>query len=223
MQKFFRIIKSALKSILIWLILTIIFIAIDSATGISKKHDWVLFFFILIPMIFAIWTPTKKLITWAYRVSNKKPKRKKSRALSPHMTITPPGPSSSAGPKDELAYIDTMDGHTFEHFVADLLRKLGYEHVEVTPGSGDQGVDIIARKNGTRYAIQCKRYSKKLGNKPVQEAYAGKAIYGCNIAVVVTNNYFTEGAKEAARSTGVLLWDRHELKQMIRFSNWKNL
>lgn len=120
-----------------------------------------------------------------------------------------------------LARIDKMDGHDFEHFTADLLRKLGYEHVEVTRGSGDQGVDVIAVKDGKRYAIQCKRYGQKLGNKPVQEVFAGKTIYGCSVAVVLTNNYFTDGAKEAAKATGVELWDRDTLRRMIDYANYK--
>ena len=122
-----------------------------------------------------------------------------------------------------LSYIDKMEGHEFEQFAASLLRKLGYERVEVTPGSGDQGVDVIAVKDGKRYAIQCKRYSQKLGNKPVQEVFAGKTIYGCSIAVVLTNNYFTEGAKEAARATGVELWDRDTLRRMMDYANFKAL
>lgn len=120
-----------------------------------------------------------------------------------------------------MAHIDKMEGHEFEQFTADLLRKLGYERVEVTPGSGDQGVDVIAVKNGKRYAIQCKRYAQKLGNKPVQEVFAGKTIYGCSIAVVLTNNYFTEGAKEAAKATGVELWDRDTLRRLMDYANYK--
>lgn len=89
-----------------------------------------------------------------------------------------------------MSTIDRMEGHDFEHFCANLLRKLGYEGVKVTPGSGDQGVDVIAVKDGKNYAIQCKRYSQKLGNKPVQEVFAGKTIYGCSVAVVLTNNDF---------------------------------
>lgn len=122
-----------------------------------------------------------------------------------------------------LSCIDKMEGHEFEQFTASLLRKLGYERVEVTPGSGDQGVDVIAVKDGKRYAIQCKRYSQKLGNKPVQEVFAGKTIYGCSIAVVLTNNYFTEGAKEAARATGVELWDRDTLRRMMDYADFKTL
>lgn len=120
-----------------------------------------------------------------------------------------------------LAAIDKMEGHEFERFTADLLRKLGYERVEVTPGSGDQGVDVIAVKDGKRYAIQCKRYAQKLGNKPIQEVHAGKTIYGCSVAAVITNNYFTDGGKEAARALGVELWDRDELRKMIEFAEYR--
>lgn len=112
--------------------------------------------------------------------------------------------------------IDNMEGHDFEYWCADLLRGNGFTGVSVTRGSGDQGVDVLAEKDGQRYAIQCKRYSSKLGNTPIQEVYTGKAIYNCQIAVVMTNNYFTSGAIEAARATGVLLWDRDKLLSMSR-------
>ena len=111
--------------------------------------------------------------------------------------------------------IDGMDGHAFEHWCAELLKKNGFTDVEVTKGSGDQGVDVLAVKDGIRYAIQCKCYSSDLGNKPIQEVYAGKAMYNCQIGVVMTNRHFTSGAKELASATGVLLWDRDELESML--------
>ena len=49
---------------------------------------------------------------------------------------------------------DEMEGHEFEYFCADLLEKRGFEEVEVTKGSGDYGVDILAEKDGVTYAIQ---------------------------------------------------------------------
>lgn len=111
--------------------------------------------------------------------------------------------------------IDAMEGHTFEEWCAELLRKNGFVNVEVTPGSGDQGVDVTAVKDGIRYAIQCKCYSSDLGNKPIQEVYTGKNIYKCQVGVVMTNRHFTPGAKEMAEATGVLLWDRDKLEEMI--------
>lgn len=111
--------------------------------------------------------------------------------------------------------VDAMDGHTFEQWCAELLRKNGFVNVEVTAGSGDQGVDVIAVKDGVRYAIQCKCYSSDLSNKPVQEVHTGKSIYRCQVGVVMTNRHFTLGAKEAAEATGVLLWDRDKLEELI--------
>lgn len=118
-------------------------------------------------------------------------------------------------PHVNMFEIDNMTGIEFEHFTADLLAQLGYDHVSVTKASGDQGIDVIAHKDGLSYAIQCKHYSGNLGNSAVQEAYAGKTHYGCYYAVVFTNSYFTTGAKELAASTGVLLWDRSVLQEML--------
>ncbi len=110
---------------------------------------------------------------------------------------------------------DDMEGHAFEYFCADLLSKNGYSDIEVTKGSGDQGIDIIAHKDGIKYGIQCKCYSSDIGNKAVQEAFSGKAFYGCHVAAVITNRYFTPSAKALAEKNGVLLWNRDRLKELI--------
>ena len=115
----------------------------------------------------------------------------------------------------DISETDGMEGHEFENYCADLLRKNGFINVSVTPGSGDQGVDVIAEKEGVRYAVQCKCYSSALGNTPVQEVCAGKSMYNCHVGVVMTNNYFTAGAKQLAEKNGILLWDRDKLQQMI--------
>ena len=115
--------------------------------------------------------------------------------------------------KYRIQKLDAMDGHRFEYACADILRSNGFKKVSVTQGSGDFGVDIIAYKNGFKYAIQCKRYSNKLNNKPIQEVIGGMAYYGCNKGAVMTNQYFTEPAKELARVNGIELWDRDVLIQ----------
>jgi len=104
--------------------------------------------------------------------------------------------------------VDYMSGEDFEVFVANILTRIGFTKIRLTKGSGDQGVDIIAERDEIRYAIQCKRYSKPVGNKAVQEVFAGKSFYRCHVGVVITNNYFTQAAKELAKENGVVLWDR---------------
>ena len=119
----------------------------------------------------------------------------------------------------ELEQIDRMEGHTFEFWCAGLLEDLGFERVTVTRGSGDQGVDITAEKDEVRFAFQCKCYQYDLGNAPVQEVYTGKTIYRCHVGVVMTNSYFTRSAVTAAEATGVLLWDRDKIADMIALRN----
>ena len=116
--------------------------------------------------------------------------------------------------------LDQMEGHDFEYFCAGLLEKRGYKDVEVTTGSRDYGVDILAKKDGISFAIQCKCYSTPVGVKAVQEAYAGRDYYDCMIGVVLTNQYFTAPAVEAAAKLKILLWDRTYLENMMEEELW---
>lgn len=111
--------------------------------------------------------------------------------------------------------MDLLEGHEFEYYCADLLRSRGFQEVEVTRGSGDYGIDILAEKDGVTYAIQCKRYNAPVGVKAVQEAYAGRDYYDRMVGAVLTNQYFTQPAVEAARKLKILLWDRGYLESML--------
>lgn len=114
-----------------------------------------------------------------------------------------------------------LTGEEFEQYVALLLADHHYRHIEITKGSGDQGVDILCERNGRSYAIQCKNYDGAVGNFAVQEAYAGAEFYGCDIPVVVCPGTFTRGAIELAESTGVTLWDGEQLSRMMKKSGRK--
>lgn len=116
---------------------------------------------------------------------------------------------------DELAEIDEMTGLEFEQYAAELFEELGYENVTVTGSSHDQGADIIMERDGVRFAVQCKVYSTRLGNTPVQEIVAAREFYGCHVGVVVTNSYFTDFAVDLAKANRVLLWDRVHLAALI--------
>lgn len=111
--------------------------------------------------------------------------------------------------------LDEMEGHEFEYFCADLLAERGFREVEVTKGSGDYGVDILAEKDGVTYAIQCKAYTTPVGVKAIQEAYAGRDYYDRMVGAVLTNQYFTKPAVEAAKKLKILLWDRGYLEEMM--------
>jgi len=61
--------------------------------------------------------------------------------------------------------IHNMDPFQFEYLVAELLRKIGYENVEVTKRSGDKGIDVTANLTvsgltNVKTVIQAKRYKR---------------------------------------------------------------
>lgn len=111
--------------------------------------------------------------------------------------------------------IDLMDGKEFERFCAELLRVCGFTAIQLTQSTGDQGVDIIAKKEEIRYAFQCKCYKSPLGNSSIQEVFAGKEFYNCSVGVVMTNSVFTKGAIELAQKINVQLWDRNTIHHLI--------
>ena len=115
----------------------------------------------------------------------------------------------------DLSPVDSLEGHAFEYWCADLLESIGFTGVVVTRGSGDDGLDIIAYYGEEKWGIQCKRSNSKVGNKAIQEAYTGKALYNCQVAAVITNNYFTPSAVETANITQVQLLDRDWIVSML--------
>jgi len=106
-------------------------------------------------------------------------------------------------PKLALEFKET-DPLAFERHVQKLLSSEGWS-AHLTKGSGDQGVDLVAKKSALSLAIQCKLYSGPVGTAAVQEIVAGRVFYGCDHGWVVTNAGFTPGAKALAAKTAVSL------------------
>lgn len=110
--------------------------------------------------------------------------------------------------------VGSSSGKHLEILVADLLGAMGHK-ANVLGGSGDQGVDVITYYNGERVAVQCKNYKRRVGNKPIQEVYAGARYHGCQKAWVVAPAGYTKGAQDLARSTGVSLYEENDLRRWI--------
>jgi restriction system protein len=81
---------------------------------------------------------------------------------------------------------------------------------------GDQGVDVLAKKDSLRLAIQAKRYIGAVSNAAIQQVFAGMAHYKCHRCLVVTSGEFTSGAIALAQSTGCLLIGTDRIAALIR-------
>ena len=102
------------------------------------------------------------------------------------------------------------DPVAFENWCAEKISSQGWT-TRLTKSSGDQGVDILAEKDGVTVAIQCKRFQKPVGIKAVQEVTAGKLHYAANKACVIATPSFTKSAHEVANSNAVVLLNASEI------------
>ncbi|GAA5266037.1 hypothetical protein ACOSOMT5_P2464 [Acidiphilium sp. MT5] len=121
----------------------------------------------------------------------------------------------------DFRWREAMSPTEFERCCADYLRLKGWEASQ-TKGSGDQGADVIARKNNHFLIVQCKKYNKPVGNKAVQEVIAARIYYRGTSAIVVSNQTYTQSARDLAKMSGVLLLHFTELRNLERFLGFRN-
>jgi hypothetical protein len=120
------------------------------------------------------------------------------------------------------AFYDDMTPDQFEAFCAEELCRGGW-NARKTMQSRDQGVDVIAEKDGTRVVVQCKLYSRPVGNKAVQEVAAAKAHERADYGIVVSNHRYTQDAEQLAATNRILLLHYTDLRSLDSFIRTKSV
>jgi restriction system protein len=108
-----------------------------------------------------------------------------------------------------------MDGRIFEFFCADILLIEGYTNIKVTKASADNGVDIMAEKDGQDYIVQCKCLSHTCSNKAVQEIVSAKTIYKSKKMIVMCNRTFSMSATILANTNKVELYNIGRIRHVL--------
>ena len=112
-----------------------------------------------------------------------------------------------------------LKGHPFSHFVANLLRTLGYR-TRVSPEGPDGGIDIVAHRDELGFEPPIIKVQVKSGDRgsvgdPVVSALYGK-VGKEEFGMVVTLGMFTTQAINFAKSkTNLRLIDGNELVELI--------
>lgn len=118
--------------------------------------------------------------------------------------------------KSGIFDIDRLSGEEFEYRLIILFEKLGYQVKHVGNQKGDYGVDLVLEKDSARIALQAKCYKKwHVGEDAVREVLAGKNMYQCSDAWVVTNSTFTNMAIKLAKVNSVKLISRSGLITLL--------
>jgi len=104
----------------------------------------------------------------------------------------------------------------FERAIAKLLEKMEYTNVRHVGGAGDKAIDVTCEKDGYQYAVQCKKWKKKVGSRAMQKFCAMMKFYHeINRGIFVTTSSFTEDAKDIATKFNVELIDGFKLKEFM--------
>lgn len=113
----------------------------------------------------------------------------------------------------------------FEHLIKDLLEKIGYLDVEVTPYHHDQGIDIIAYKQGfginknqkQRVVVQCKRYRKTpISEEDIRALLKTMQIHQATEGLFITTSNFSIKANQLAEAhRHVQLIDKNQLQKLL--------
>ncbi len=111
--------------------------------------------------------------------------------------------------------IDTMNIPQFKNYVKNVLSAKGY-HVKVFEGDLDFGVDYIADKGSMNYLVKIVADNMTTSKMVVNDILRDTSKYGCNAAMVISKNYFTEDALEFSKSSPSELIDRTTLGKWIK-------
>lgn len=108
-----------------------------------------------------------------------------------------------------LEWLQNVAPSRFENIVADLVRAMGYEQVDVTGGAGDGGVDVTGVRvdewgHRTRVALQVKRHRAPLGRRVVDELSGSVARQRFTTGILVTTSDFSSQARSAADESPAL-------------------
>ncbi|MDX3099523.1 restriction endonuclease [Nonomuraea angiospora] len=118
-----------------------------------------------------------------------------------------------------LEKVDLMTGPQFEQLVAERMIAQGFRRVRIRGGAGDGGVDITAvAPDGTRCAVQCKRYNKSVGAPAVRNFLGALAnAFTGHTGVLITSGRLTRPAREEATNARqrLLLVDRDLLADWL--------
>ncbi|MER7769881.1 DEAD/DEAH box helicase family protein [Kitasatospora sp. NPDC096140] len=105
----------------------------------------------------------------------------------------------------------------FPRQVERLLWHLGFSDVSNIDGSGDEGGDILARRRGETWVLQCKwKRSGVVGAAAVDEVARARDNYRAHHAIVVTNARFSPDARRrvadlARIGPAIVLWGGADL------------
>lgn len=116
----------------------------------------------------------------------------------------------------KLAQLATLSPEGFEEFVAEIFEAMGYE-VERVGGAGDEGADLVARRNGMRAVVQCKYHTRGVVGSPELQKFLGTIHHTrSHQGFFVTTRTFSLAAEKFVAEHPIELIDGPRLVELVQ-------
>jgi len=103
--------------------------------------------------------------------------------------------------------VRALSWRDFEQLITEAFRRDGYT-AQTTASGPDGGVDIVLRKGGKTYLVQCKHWrNRRVGVAPIRELAGVIASAKASGGYFVCSGAFTDEAKAFARKAAITLID----------------
>ena len=89
----------------------------------------------------------------------------------------------------------------------------GYE-VSKTPPSGDEGIDLILKKNGKTTVVQCKAHNKKVSQEVARDLYGSMMHFKANNSILATIIGGTKPTIEFCKRKPIRILTMHDYIEM---------
>ncbi|HQO64586.1 MAG TPA: restriction endonuclease [Syntrophorhabdus sp.] len=105
----------------------------------------------------------------------------------------------------------------FEELVGEAYRRKGYAVTECGGGGADGGVDLVLKRGGEKFLVQCKHWRiRKIGVKIVRELYGVVHAEEATGGIVISSGSFTQEARDFAKGKPLRLLDGTDLLTIIK-------
>jgi restriction system protein len=122
---------------------------------------------------------------------------------------------TAAGGGSEV--LEGMTWREFEMLMGEAFRLQGFQVTELGGEGPDGGIDLVLRKGGEKFLVQCKQWKAfNVGVQTVRELYGVMAAEHATGGFVVTSGRFSDDAIEFARGRNVTLLDGPKVFELIK-------
>jgi restriction system protein len=116
----------------------------------------------------------------------------------------------------DLDSIKCLSWKEFEELIAEAYPRKGYSVVENYGVGPDGGIDLVLRKAGNLFLVQCKHWkTQKVDVRVVREMYGLMAAERASGVIVITSGLFTQEAKTFAEDKAIDLVEGYQVADLI--------